>query len=217
MIVYADIAQGSEEWAKLRCGRPTASEFHRIISPKGESNPATWHAYAVELIAESIRPDEVQWSGNRHTERGNELEPEARAMLSERIGLPVEQVGFVTRDDGIVGCSPDGMVPRQNGGWLSGAEIKCPSAKVHVETVLEDAMPAKHRVQVHGSMAVCELDWWYFVSYCPGMKPLIKRIQRDKYTDQVSKALDKFLVFYKAKREEVMPRLLETATHGRAA
>jgi len=211
MIVYDDIDQKSPEWFRIRAGRPTASEFDRIISPAGKSSPATWHSLAIELIAESIRPDELQWAGNRHTDRGNVLEAEARRVAARHIGEEVAEVGFVTREDGVIGCSPDGLIRRsgESGAVVSGIEIKCPSPRVHIEYLLAGTLPEKYAPQVHGSMCVTGLSNWYFVSYCPGMRPFILRVERDDYTKQVEEALDKFLVFYAERRREIIPQLVE--------
>lgn len=215
MIVYEHIEQRSDEWLRLRAGRPTASQFSRIITPGGKTNPSSWAKYALELTAESIRPDEAGWTGNRHTERGNELEADAREAFEARMGLEAVEVGFVTRADGVIGCSPDALIrPPYSGGdgapaWVAGLEIKCPSPKVHAATLIEGEMPAEHLPQVHGSMAVTGLGWWYFVSYCPGFRMVIKRVQRNDYTAKVEKALDDFLAFYRERRAELLPQLVE--------
>ena len=33
---FYEVEQGSRRWYEIRAGRPTASNFHRIITPKGE-------------------------------------------------------------------------------------------------------------------------------------------------------------------------------------
>jgi hypothetical protein len=155
-------------------------------------------------------------SGNRHTDRGNELEPEARAEFERITKLTVAQVGFVTRDDGIVGCSPDGLIVDEGtfppsefdfARYVAGLEIKCPTAAKHAKAVIEGAMPDEHKPQVHGSMAVTGLPHWFFMSYCQGMKPLLVRIDWDEYTDAMSDALDRFLIFYAERRRDIMPKL----------
>lgn len=206
MITHPDLIQQSEEWFSVRCGRPTASQFSRILTPTGKDS-SQWEDYATELAAEKVRPDEIPaFIGNAHTDRGNELEPEARDMFAAWIGKEVREVGFVTRDDAIVGCSPDGFV-YEDGKPVAGVEIKCPMGKNHAAALIAGEMPGKHRPQVHGSMAVTGLPHWWFVSYCPGMAPLILRIDRDEYTEKVSDALDRFLIYYAAHLERVMPIL----------
>lgn len=206
MKIYPEMLQGSDEWFKARAGRPTASNFDRIITPTGKDS-SQWDGFAIDLIADCIRPDMVDFVGNRHTDRGNELEPEARAEFSRIMEMDVQQVGFITRDDGIVGCSPDGVLYR-NGKLVAGLELKCPLAKNHAKYLVEGVLPKDYAPQVHGGMAVTGLDYWYFMSYCQGMKPFILRVERDGFTAKVSDALDRFLIFYAARRKEVMPMLL---------
>lgn len=206
MKIWPDVEQQSEAWFKIRAGRPTASEFSRILTPTGKDS-AAWHDFATELVAETIRPDEIpSFTGNRHTDRGNELEPEAREHFAAIMGLEVRTTGFVTRDDGIVGCSPDGLIYHGDTP-VAGLEIKCPTGKAHAIDFLGGELPAKHRPQVHGGMAVTGLPSWYFLSYCPGFAPLIVRQDRDGYTEKLADALDRFLIFYAEHRRKVLPLL----------
>ncbi|RYD94901.1 MAG: hypothetical protein EOP61_20755, partial [Sphingomonadales bacterium] len=131
MIIWPEMEQRTEQWFRARAGRPTASQFSRIITATGKDSEQ-WDDYAIELVAQCIRPDEVEWSGNRHTDRGEELEPEAREVFSELMDLETREVGFVTRADEVIGCSPDALVYQPNGREpVAGLEIKCPLAKHH--------------------------------------------------------------------------------------
>lgn len=206
MNIIENLEQGSEQWFQVRTGRPTASNFDRIITPTGKDS-SQWEGYAIDLMADCIRPDMVDFVGNRHTDRGNELEPEARDLFSATMGLTVQQVGFITRDDGIVGCSPDGLIYRE-GKPIAGLELKCPLAKNHAKYLVEGVLPKDYAPQVHGGMAVTGLDFWYFMSHCQGMAPFILRVERDGFTTKVADALDRFLIFYAARRKEVMPMLI---------
>lgn len=207
MKILADLEQGSEQWFAVRSGRPTASEFSRIITATGKDS-SQWEGYAIELCAECLPPHEVKFEGNYHTDRGNELEPEARDLFALQMGLGVQEVGFITRDDEIAGCSPDGLVYNEGSEEpLAGLEIKCPTKKNHAMDLIAGKLPDKHKQQVHGALAVTGLHYWYFVSYCRGLKPLIVRVERDAYTEKVGYALDRFLIYYEQKRKEVMPIL----------
>jgi putative phage-type endonuclease len=210
MIIHPQMIQQSEEWFRARSGRPTASQFSRILTATGKDS-SQWEDFAIELIGQCVRPDEISFEGNRHTDRGNELEPEARDLFAETMDLEVSEVGFITRDDGVIGCSPDGLVTNPNSSkWIAGLEIKCPLAKNHIKYHVENKVPDAYRAQVHGSMAVTGLKHWYFMSYCPGMNPFIIRVDRDEYTKQLSDALDRFLIFYAERRKAVLPTILES-------
>lgn len=207
MKIWPDMEQRSEEWFRARAGRPTASQFSRLLTPTGKDS-SQWDSYAIELCAACIRPDEIAFEGNFHTDRGNELEPAARDEFTRIMGLAVQQVGFITRDDTVVGCSPDGLILDARGEPIAGLELKCPLAKNHAAYLLDGTLPDQYRPQVHGSMAVTGLDYWYFMSYCPGLAPFITRVERDAYTVKISDALDRFLIFYAERRKQVMPLLL---------
>lgn len=203
-----DCIQGSEEWQRIRRGRPTASKFRDIITAaKGQLSKAAT-GYMNELIAEVFCPEWDKFAGNIWTDRGIALEPEARDAFRDVTKLEVEEVGFVTRADEVVGCSPDGLI-RERNRWTAGLEIKCPAPDTHVSYVAAGNLPGYYKQQVHGGMAVTGLDTWYFMSYCPGMAPLILRIERDSYTALLARALDQFLLDYATYRERMIP-LLQT-------
>ncbi len=208
MKIWPDMEQRSEAWFRARAGRPTASQFDRLLTPTGKDS-SQWDDFALELAAQCIRPDEVVWEGNAHTDRGNELEPEARETFSEIMDLETREVGFITRDDEVIGCSPDSLIySPDHPEPIAGLELKCPLSKHHARYLVDGELPAKYKPQVHGSMAVTGLRYWYFMSYCPGLAPFITRVEWDSYTDKMADALDRFLLYYAQRRKEVMPKLL---------
>lgn len=208
MKIWPIQQQQSEEWFEARRGKPTASRFDQITTPTGKPSSAR-KTLALELCAELVRPafpDEM-FTGNKHTDRGNELEPIAREEFTTRTGYGVEQVGFITRDDGIVGCSPDAVIRNQKGQIVAGLELKCPIPHKHAQYIVDGELPSEYKQQVHGSMAVTGLKTWFFMSYCRGFKPFILRVEWDSYTDTISKHLDDFLIYYAEIQTEVMPKL----------
>ena len=222
MIVKEKVIQGSEEWFKLRNGRPTASQFKKILTPGGALSKSSVK-YMDELIAECFFPDFVEFEGTRHTDRGNELEPEAREAFESLTGLTATEVGFCTREDEVVGCSPDALIPDETGEWISGLEIKCPAPKTHVGYVRQHAeairlgvkwFPSEYKLQVHGGMAVTGLNTWHFFSYCPGLSPVHIRVKRDQFTETLSESLSDFLTDYVAMCKSLIPKLQLTETEG---
>ena len=210
MIVHEIMEQGSEEWFEARKGRPTASQFDEFITPaKGElSKSARATKYMRKLARECVCEDPMEFMGNKYTDWGQDMEAKARACFAETKEMLVHEVGFCTRDDGVVGCSPDGLLMNPNKEWVGGLEIKCPQVDTHVDYLLEGVLPAKYKLQVHGSMAVMGLDHWWFMSYFPGLNPLIIKVERDEFTGKVSTALDEFLLKYAAERERVLEAIL---------
>lgn len=208
MKVVENVRQGSEEWYRLRRGRPTASQFKRIITAKRGEFSAGADTYIDELMAECFFPDHETFFGNNWTDRGNEVEPEARDAFRDVSGLVVTEVGFVTEDAGkrnqdedgydLFGCSPDGLVSSVDAPevWLGGVELKVPSPREHFKWCRNGGLPDAHKQQVHGSMVVTGLKEWHFFSYCPGVAPLWCRVVWNSYTDKVAQALDEFKDIY---------------------
>ena len=208
MKIWADIEQQSEAWFSLRELRPTASNASRVITATGKDS-SSWPGYVREMTDAKIRPRAVReagiWTGNRHTDRGNEMEPIARQTFSDRMELDIAEVGFITRDDGVWGCSPDGLVLcRKTQKVVAGLELKCPDGPKHLEHLDGGKLPADYIQQVHCSMAVTGLDYWYFVSFCEFYEPLILRIERDGFTVKVEDAMNRFQVFYQVERERLL-------------
>jgi len=206
MTVYEDLIQGSDAWLAIRKARPTASGFSRILTSTGSLSKSS-RGYILELIGESFCPEFEYWGGNKHTEKGTQCEPEARACFSEMTGETVQQVGFVVSDDGISGCSPDGLLVDSSGVFKAGLELKCPSPKVHIEYVMDGVLPADYRQQVHGGMAITGLTEWHFFSYFPNMRPFHILVGWDDYTEKLKDSLAVFVAEYKATRDTLIPKL----------
>lgn len=205
-MIIKRMAQQTDEWFVERAKRPTASNFHRIITASGKrSSDSSWENYALELcLGRLMRPELVRpFFGNDDTDRGNELEPEAIALFERMMGLEVERVGFVTTDDGGKGCSPDGLIPSIR----AGLEVKCPNPTIHARRLLAGVLPDDHKQQVHGGMDVTGYYYWYYMSYCPVLPPLILRVERDGYTEQLSRVTDDFIVYYADFLKRTMPIL----------
>jgi len=205
MKVYKDIIQGTPEWLMLRKGRPSASRFSEIITPK-EKPSSSANGYMRELIAETFCPTYEQWKGNKYTDAGTALEPEAREAFAKHTGLTLEQVGFCLADDGICGCSPDSLIT-ECGSYVAGLEIKCKSPMVHTDYVMDGILPPDVTAQIHGGLVITGLSEWHFWSYYPGMKPLHVIVKPDDFTEKLKDALSAFVVGYKAEYERAIPLL----------
>lgn len=224
-----DCVQGTEEWLAVRRGRPTASNFSKIITPAGGDLSKSAPAYMHSLIAECFTTDvRTEFGGTKWTDRGTELEPLARTAFQDRTGLQVDQVGFVTDASEMIGFSPDGLiVDPVSLDYLAGMEIKNLAPANHVAIVAAQEMPAEFRPQVHGSMALSGLTEWHFWSFCGAqdpdfpddpskyrmaMQPFHQVIRWDAYTDKVAAALTQFRKDYDALRARLLP-LLQISTN----
>ena len=186
-ILQAD--QGTQEWLDARLGRPSASQFSKLITTAGKPS-ASADEYINILIAERILGESEPIYVNEWMQRGTELEPEARAMYELMHSVDVEEVGFILDDSGEFGCSPDGLI-----GEDGGVEFKCPAPKNHIAWSRKDVCPSKHYAQVQGCLYITGREWWDFMSYHPEMKPFIVRVERDeefieKLAEQISLAVE---------------------------
>lgn len=208
MRVIHNLDQGTEAWFLARAGKITASRASDLITAaKGELSKSS-KKYLCKLIADCISPeDDIPPFDTAATRRGVELEPLARDAFSESTGYPVEQVGLVVAANNVCACSPDGLIPDGDGGYLAGLEIKCPLKDKHVEYVLDRGLPDEYKQQVHFSMVVTGLSEWHFYSWHPRYKAHHAIIQRDEYTDKVESAVGEFVSYYKAALEAAIPML----------
>lgn len=181
-----NVDQRSEEWFKVRAGVPTASSFDKIVTMKGEPSKQA-QKYMYKLAGEFVAGKPEESYTNAAMERGIVLEDEARQTYQLITENMVEQVGFCLADGGY-GCSPDGLVG--DDGMI---EIKCPSIAVHVEYLLAGVLPSDYFQQCQGQLFVTGRKWSDFVSYFPGIKPLIVRVYPDeKFHSALKVELEKF-------------------------
>jgi len=179
--------QGTPEWFEARLGIPSASNFDKIVTTKGIRSKSA-EKYMYQLAGEKIFGDKEETYKSAAMERGTELESEAREFYELISGNSVTEVGFCLADG--FGCSPDGLI-----GDDGGLEIKCPSIAVHVSYLLGGEIPTDYIQQVQGNMLVTGRVWWDFLSYYPGLKPLLVRVPRDNdFCDKLETELKKFLV-----------------------
>jgi len=223
-MIILDTPQGSLDWITNRLWRLTGSGLKPVITSTGALSKSQASIAAIDkLIAGLDAANEIrtnpsvldnlddyqvqEWlshytgekfSGNRHTRRGNDLEPDALAALSERIGMQIDPVGMCIMGDdpnGVVSCSPDGLIYR-DGQLLTGAEVKCPTLATFYGYLADGELPDEYRLQVHSAMAICEVDEWHFAAYFKG-KPLhYVFVRRDKFTDTLEQSLKDFRAMY---------------------
>jgi hypothetical protein len=183
-----DIRQQTEEWDHWR-NRPTASEFHKFITPaKGEySSQAT--AYAAKIIAKRLgvytEPPPSFWM-----EWGTEHEPNAKLSYTKETGCEIQDVGFVLPDNtDAYGCSPDGLVG--DDGLI---EIKCPAPETLVAYTAYGELPLKYKPQIQGQLFITGREWCDFYVWHPELTPFLLRIEPDEeYHEKIADGLLKLL------------------------
>lgn len=197
-----DLVQGSPEWKAARLGIPTASRFAEIITPAKMEFSKSSSRYRDELLAEWLLGEPLDDdASSAFTDRGTGMEEGARDFYELQREVDVSPGGFILRDDGRVGCSPDGLVLGPDGGILRGVEMKCPSAPVHVGHILDGA-GVKYRAQIQGCMWLTEVEWWDFLSYNPLLPTVLMSVHRDDvFIGHLAKAVDQFLDMLEAGRD----------------
>lgn len=130
-MINHDVRQGSEEWRELRLGKPTASCFHRIVTPSEVGLSVQSASYAWLLIAERLLGYPIDSPTTALMDRGSTLEAEAVRAYEFLSETRTVKVGFLTTDDGRIGASPDRLV-----GSAGLLEAKCPASHNHVGYLL---------------------------------------------------------------------------------
>lgn len=183
MIIHR-APQGSAEWKAARAGVITASMFKvaRSLLKSGPNKGDYTEAakdYAFRIAIERISGAPLDEGFETwQMRRGHELEPIARMAHEAKTGQLVEEVGFVTTDDGLFGASADGFI-----GDDGGAEYKCFVAPEKLRSILIAGDISDVIDQCDGGMWLTGRKWWEFCLYCPALPEhrqlTIHRIERD--------------------------------------
>jgi hypothetical protein len=201
-VIYLELEQGSVPWLEARIGIPTASQFHRIITPKTMKLSEQSTSYRNELLAETLLGVSLseELSQLPYVDRGAELEPQARAFYEFERGVEVRAGGFCLLDNRRAGCSPDGLIDTD--GCL---EMKCPSPAVHVGYLLEGT--EKYRTQIQGQLWITEREWADFLSYHPTLPPALVRVERDeKFIAALASCVNQFCDYLEEGKEKLRVR-----------
>lgn len=173
MIQYK-VEQNSDEWFALRRGKFTASTFKDLFM--GE-NTQGYKDAIYKVAFERLTNTSPESFTNEYMQRGNELEPEARAWYEFEKNVEVIKAGFFEYNDWI-GASPDGLVGED--GLL---EIKCPKYSTMMDYLIKKELPKTYFHQVHGQLLVTDRQWCDFIAYHPSLPKLVLRVEREKKID----------------------------------
>lgn len=179
--------QGTPEWFACRLGIPTASQFATVMAAgRGGAESKTRRTYMLKLAGEILTGDPMDSFSNAHTERGHEMEPQARSYYAMQKDVDPQQVGFIR--NGNKGASPDSLIG--NDGML---EIKTKLPHLLLDVLLRGVFPADHKAQCQGQLWVAEREWVDLTCYWPKMPSFIVRAYRDEpYIKEMSAAVDQF-------------------------
>lgn len=173
------VVQGSVEWMESRLGRVTASRLTDVLAKLKTGEAAARANYRAELVAERLTGKAAESFSNAAMKWGTDCEPLARAAYEAEFGVLVDEVAMIPHPAiEWAGASPDGMVGKD--GLL---EIKCPSTKTHIDTLLSGEAPSQYLPQMFWQMACTGRAWCDFVSFDPrlpaDMQMFVQRVPRD--------------------------------------
>lgn len=187
-MIWHDVEGDSQQWHELRLGIPTASEFHRIVTPRKLTISSQAEGYLYRLLAEWLTGQELPSYESDYMTLAKENEPRARKAYEMLTGSEVTNGGFFTTDDGLIGCSPDGLV-----GADGDLEIKCPALNTHIGYAL-NGPGDDYRLQVQGRLMIHGREWCDFFPWNPLLTVPPRRFYRDeKVIDTLRRVLAAFV------------------------
>jgi hypothetical protein len=205
-MIHIDVEQGSPEWAMARIGIPTASQFHRILTPKTRKLSGQAVGYMHELLAEWALGCSLDGAQSSLMERGELLEGPAAEWYEFQRDVECKLCGLFLLDDRSAGASPDRLVG--DDGLL---EVKCPGGKNFVAYLL-GSYNGDHFCQVQGQLYVTGRKWCDLLIYHPEMPSQIVRMERDEeFIGQLDAALRVFHSDMLARKAELRKMGIEPA------
>lgn len=173
-----DLIQGTDEWLQARCGILTASQMHRLLTPKmrKKCKSDAVRSLQYELLAQRITGHVEPSYVSDAMLLGTTDEEDAIALYSEKIA-PVERMGLILNDGFgfTLGYSPDALV-----GDNGLVEVKSHCHRIQVKAILAGKHAAdEHMMQLQAGLLVSERKWIDFVSYSPGLPLHVVRVMPD--------------------------------------
>lgn len=200
--IFRNFAQYSPEFWEHRRGKPSTSEFHRIITARTRKLSAAADGYIAQLCAEQVHFDPnffTEKPRSAEMEHGSRAEAEARKWYALEANTDIEEVGGVF--DGRFWSSPDGLIG--DDGIL---ECKCPQLETHVKYLLDrERLLNEYQCQVHGQLIVSGRKWVDLVSYVVGLAPIIIRVVPDDFTRELRITLEQFWERFQAVLKQIAP------------
>lgn len=167
--------RSGKQIATLHPERAAAARQENVSTLALADNETT-RGLAATLAAERIAGiDPDTGYINRDMERGITVEPLAIHDYERHYNTQVQACGFMTlAGDGYeLGFSPDGLVGDQ--GLI---EIKSPRQRGHLLAAVSGD-PGQHMAQIQTGLLVSGRAWCDLISYSPGMRMWVKRVEPD--------------------------------------
>ena len=157
---YHNVAQNTDEWMALKCGKLGSSNAAIVMANYGKAFGDPAKKLAVEIAVQQITGKNTGQSyTNHHMERGHEQEPLAVMLYEQTFFCSVDNGGFF--DCGFTGCSPDGLI-----GQEGSVEIKSVIPSVHFANIKRMGVDPAYKWQCSKNIKETGREWLDFVSFC---------------------------------------------------
>lgn len=209
MVIF-DYPQGTDAWLQCRAGVITASRFKdaRDTLKNGEpSSKCTSYAAQVALERIAKRPVDKAFQSWQMRE-GQAEEGFARMAYEASTGAIVDEVGFVTTDDGLFGYSADGWIG--DDGLL---EVKTILSGEVALTVCGRRDLSGYMDQILGGLWLTGRKWLDLVIWCPALEPINRHYSAHRVTrdENAIEALENDLMKFAALVNEFETELRKDA------
>lgn len=199
---WHDVAQNSDEWYALRCGKVTASNFGTFMANDGKAFGEPAKRYALQVALEILTGKRAEHSfSNDHMERGHAQEPIARMLYEAEHFAKVTNGGFF--DCGQYGDSPDGLVDED--GMV---EFKSVIASTHYETMRRGSYDPTYRWQLVGHLECSGRAWVDFGSFCSDFPEdsqlVVYRMHREECAAEIARLQERRDEFLRLVRSTIV-------------
>lgn len=204
-MIYHAVTQNTPEWEQLRLGIPCSSEFHKLITPKTKQPSKQAPGVMYRLLAEWMTGAKVENDDEYRSEwmdRGHAWEDRAVMAYEMLTDTETHPGGFITTDDGMIGCSPDRLV-----GEVGDCEIKCPLIHTQIKNALTGTIDDDYKCQLQGRLMIHRREWIDIFSYHPQMVlPAVRVVRDEDFIKDLSAVLKSFNEIMLEKRLELERR-----------
>jgi hypothetical protein len=200
-FTFHKIEQRSPEWYALRLGIPTASNFHKLVTPKTLKPSEQRFKYRNQLLAEWMTGIPMEDFTSKSMEAGIENEDRARTAYEIMSDTETQAPGFFTAYDGMAGASPDALIDPN-----IDVEIKCRELGTQVGWALmsDDSERQEHSIQCQGRLMIEEREWSHLWNYNDRLIiPVIKFPRDEAKIRAIDAALRQFIDELLAARERL--------------
>jgi hypothetical protein len=176
---------------------PTAEGVQQALRGErvGKPSPAS-ERMAAEIAMERISKQPYGDTFETYAlRRGKEWEKWARMKYEGRFSTIIDEEGLILTDDGMFGCSVDGLINHE-GGW----ECKTPTDLLKVLAILRTGDLSEYKHQIQGCIWITGRKWWDFSMPIPSLESLnngndlyVQRVLRDdNFIEEMELGLLKF-------------------------